>query len=50
MIATVGEVVYALPVVLNAIEPGLMEEPAIPIVADAKLVPGCEIITVGVLV
>ena len=41
---------YALPVVLNAIEPGLIDEPAIPIVADAKLVPGCEIVTVGTLV
>jgi len=27
-------------VVLNAIEPGLIDDPAIPIVADAKLNPG----------
>tara|TARA_B100000035_G_scaffold62432_1_gene50518 strand:- start:72 stop:209 length:138 start_codon:yes stop_codon:yes gene_type:complete len=39
-IATVGAVVYALPVVLNATELGFTEEPAIPIVADAKLNPG----------
>ena len=50
VIATVGAVVYALPVVLKAIEPGFIDDPAIPIVADAKLVPGCEILTDGALV
>ena len=39
-IATVGAVVYALPVVLNATELGFTEEPAIPMVATATLVPG----------
>ena len=50
MIATVGAVVYALPVVLNAIEPASIDDPAIPIVALATLVPGCAIVTVGALV
>ena len=49
-IATVGAVVYALPVVVNPIEPGSMEDPAIPIVALALLVPGCPIVTIGTLV
>ena len=34
-IVTVGADVYALPVVLKATELGLIDDPAIPIVADA---------------
>lgn len=45
--ATIGATVYALPVVVNAIDPGLIEEPAIPIVAVAVLDPGEDIVTVG---
>ena len=40
VIATVGAVLYALPVVLKAIEPGFIDVPVIPMVAEAKLVPG----------
>ena len=40
VIATVGADVYALPVVLNAMELGLIDDPAIPIVAVATLNPG----------
>ena len=39
-IATVGADVYALPVVLKAIEPASIDDPAIPIEADALLTPG----------
>ena len=50
VIATVGAVVYALPVVLNAIDDGLIEDPAIPIVAVAPELTGAENVTVGALV
>ena len=40
VIATIGALVYALPVVLKAIEPGSIDDPAIPMVADAMLTPG----------
>jgi len=38
--ATVGDVVYDLPVVVNATEPGSIEEPAIPIEAETNENPG----------
>ena len=41
---------YALPVVLKATEFGSIDDPAMPIVAAAETVPGCEIVTVGALV
>ena len=48
VIATVGAVVYALPVVVNARDPGLIAPPAvIPIVPDARLTTGLDIVTVG---
>ena len=50
VIATVGAVLYALPVVLKAIEPGSMDVPVIPIVAAATLVPGWVSVTPGTLV
>ena len=37
VIATVGAVVYDLPVVVKATEPESIEEPAIPIVSEAQL-------------
>jgi hypothetical protein len=40
VIATVGAVVYDLPVVVKATEPGSTDEPAIPIVAEAYENPG----------
>ena len=49
MIATVGAVVYALPVVLNATELASIEEPAKPTVAAAPEAAGAENVTVGAL-
>ena len=47
LIATVGAVVYALPVVLNAILDAKIAPPLILIVAAAPTLTGAEIVTVG---